>query len=169
MQNFDGAWQNSEAIAMEQLHKEQIMMEQAFQQAQIQDNALMQEMMMKCPHLQDNWNNATEAQMQEQWADQFTHEVNENKLQGMEVDFANAEQIVDKEISEEQAAKQGCNDLMNTMMNDPDPKFRNSRFLHFIQNVNKGNFEIKDNELIKHKEEPIETVEENKKIGIFFK
>lgn len=84
----------------------------------------------------------------------------------MEGDFQKAEEIVNKEISEETANMESCNNLMETMMNDPDPKFRNSKFLHFIQQVNKGNYEIKDNELIKHKEEPLETVDENKKIGI---
>lgn len=64
----------------------------------------------------------------------------------MEGEFQKAEEIVDKEIAQEQANMESCNNLMETMMNDPDPKFRNSRFLHFIQQVNKGNYEIKDNE-----------------------
>lgn len=79
MQNFEQGWQNSEGQVMEQLQKEQIMMEQAFAQAQLHDNALMQEMMAKCPHLQQNWQNATEAQMQEQWADELHQEVVETK------------------------------------------------------------------------------------------
>lgn len=84
----------------------------------------------------------------------------------MEGEFQKAEAIVDKEIAEEKANMESCNNLMETMMNDPDPKFRNSRFLHFIQQVNKGNYEIKDNELIKHKEEPLKTVDEDSKIGL---
>jgi len=84
----------------------------------------------------------------------------------MEGDFQKAEEIVNKEISDERANMESCNNLMETMQNDPDPKFRNSRFLHFIQQVNKGNYEIKDNELVKHKEEPLETVDENSKLGI---
>ena len=51
-------------------------------------------------------------------------------------------------------------------MSDPDPKFRNSKFLHFIQNVNKGNFEIKENELIKHKEEELESLTGKQDVGI---
>ena len=86
----------------------------------------------------------------------------------MEGDFQKAEEIVNKEISDERANMESCNNLMETMQNDPDPKFRNSRFLHFIQQVNKGNYEIKDNELVKHKEEPLETVDENSKLGTIF-
>jgi hypothetical protein len=55
---------------------------------------------------------------------------------------------------------------MSQMMSDPDPKFRQSKFLQFIQNINKGNFEIKENELIKHKEEPLELLGEKEGLGI---
>jgi len=79
MQNFEQGWQNSEGQVMEQLQKEQIMMEQAFAQAQIHDNVMMQEMMAKESYLQQNWQNSTEAQMQDQWADELHQEVVETK------------------------------------------------------------------------------------------
>lgn len=73
----------------------------------------------------------------------------------MEGEFAQAEQQVEEELNQECPMKATTN-LMDTMMSDPDPKFRNSKFLHFIQQVGKGNYEIKDNEVIKHKEEPLQ-------------
>jgi len=165
MQGFEQSWDDSQQIAMEQMQKEQMLMEQAFAQAHIQDQAMMQEMMAKCPHMQEGWNQAEENQMQEQWADELAHEVNEQKLQEMEENFKEAEEKVNQELDMEnpQAA---TTDLMQTMMSDPDPKFRNSKFLHFIQNINKGNFEIKDNELIKHKEEPLELLKNKEGVSI---
>jgi hypothetical protein len=28
--------------------------------------------------------------------------------------------------------------MLDTMMNDPDPRFQNSQFLHFLKRINKG-------------------------------
>jgi peroxin-5 len=165
MGNFDQAWGNSESQVMENMQKEQMLMEAQFAQAQIQDQALMQEMLLKCPHMQQNWSQAQESQMQDQWADQLTHETNQARFAQMESTFAESEAIVDQEIAEAnpQAA---TGDLMSQMMSDPDPKFRQSKFLQFIQNVNKGNFEINENELIKHKEEPLELLGDKEGLGI---
>ncbi len=43
------------------------------------------------------------------------------------------------------------NNLMEIMQNDPDPKFKNSKFLHFLSRIQKGELEIKGKELIEHK------------------
>ena len=34
--------------------------------------------------------------------------------------------------------------------NDPDPRFRQSEFLHFLQRIAAKDLEIKDNQLIEH-------------------
>lgn len=36
---------------------------------------------------------------------------------------------------------------MNLMMNDPDPKFQDSKFLSFLKNINQGNLKIVDKQL----------------------
>ena len=37
--------------------------------------------------------------------------------------------------------------MMNLMMNDPDPKFQDSKFLSFLKNINQGNLKIVDKQL----------------------
>jgi len=165
MQGFENTWANSDKMVYDQMQNEQILMEQAFVQAHIHDKVMMDEMMTKSPNFQQNWTNAEQNQMQEQWADELHHQIQEEKMNEMEGIMLESEKKVEDELREESPAL-ATNDLMETMMIDPDPKFRNSKFLHFIQQINKGNFEIKDDELIKHKEEPLEMMKEKEGLGI---
>jgi hypothetical protein len=34
--------------------------------------------------------------------------------------------------------------MLNLMMDDPDPRFKNSKFLHFLKQINSGDLIIKD-------------------------
>ena len=34
--------------------------------------------------------------------------------------------------------------MLDSMMDDPDPRFKNSKFLHFLKQVNAGDLVIKD-------------------------
>lgn len=43
------------------------------------------------------------------------------------------------EFEEEQARiKAATSNMLNTMMEDEDPRFKNSQFLHFIKRINDG-------------------------------
>jgi peroxin-5 len=37
--------------------------------------------------------------------------------------------------------------MLETMMNDPDPRFQNSQFLHFLKRINKGEIKIEGKEI----------------------
>lgn len=39
--------------------------------------------------------------------------------------------------------------MIDVLSNSDNPKFRNSKFLKFLKKVNKGAYEIKDNEIVK--------------------
>lgn len=59
------------------------------------------------------------------------------------------EQNEQKQSIDEQASiKQAASDMISVMMNDPDPKFQNSRFLNFLNKLNTGDYRIEDNQLI---------------------
>ena len=50
------------------------------------------------------------------------------------------------------------NSMLEVMMNDPDPRFQNSEFLHFLKRINKGELVIQGKE-IKEVKEDTETLD----------
>ena len=63
----------------------------------------------------------------------------ENKLESQQVATKSKEQI-------------DTTSLIETLSNMNSYKFQNSKFLRFLKRMNKGAYEISDNQLIKHKE-----------------
>lgn len=58
-----------------------------------------------------------------------------------------------KESVENQEDHQAANsELIELMMNDPDPRFQQSEFLTFLKKVQSGQYEIRDNQVIEHQE-----------------
>lgn len=53
-------------------------------------------------------------------------------------------------ISKEQEQKNihdSSESMLEVMMNDPDPRFQNSQFLHFLKRINKGQVVIEGKEI----------------------
>ena len=42
----------------------------------------------------------------------------------------------------------GIQDMIDKLMNSDDPKWRNSKFLKFLQRITKGEIEFKDNQVV---------------------
>lgn len=65
----------------------------------------------------------------------------EEKFQESEVSFE----------EEQSRIKAATSNMLNVMMEDEDPRFKNSQFLNFIKRVNTGDLLIKGQELVEVK------------------
>lgn len=119
-------------------------MEQVFME--MQQEAMAKEMLMGQQYQQ-----ALEGQMAHDWNQDFVqNELLRSKEGMMDEAFQKAQESVEKEA---EVGKEATDGLISLMMSDPDPKFKNSKFLDFLKQVNTGHYEITDsNELIVHPE-----------------
>lgn len=158
MQMMDKTWADSnlgllgQTIAHQQLLREQAIMEQAFVESKLmEDEALRRQHLMN-----QQWKSEMEMQMAQAWGSDFIqNEVLESKRQLLEGAYTQAEQKVNEEMSKEM---ESTGNLMNLMMNDPDPRFRTSKFLQFLHKVKTGEYELdaEKNQLIEHPEKHVE-------------
>ena len=90
---------------------------------------------------QKAWESANAQYNAEQWVE----ELHMNEV------YQNSQNEVERKIdpeTEQQTIKKAAFDMIDVMKNDPDPKFKNSKFLEFLMKVNTGEYKIQNNELI---------------------
>jgi hypothetical protein len=51
------------------------------------------------------------------------------------------------EDEEQMRIKNATSSMLNVMMEDEDPRFKNSQFLHFLKRINQGDLVIKGQEI----------------------
>eukprot|EP01016_Furgasonia_blochmanni_P050659 TRINITY_DN785_c0_g8_i1.p1 TRINITY_DN785_c0_g8~~TRINITY_DN785_c0_g8_i1.p1 ORF type:complete len:741 (-),score=247.46 TRINITY_DN785_c0_g8_i1:79-1968(-) len=91
---------------------------------------------------------AKEAALQKE-AEVFANELlDDHHKELMGEAFGDAEKGVDEGGNEQENIKRAANDMIEVMMNDPDPKFRNSKFLQFLKKIDTGEYKIENNELL---------------------
>lgn len=67
-------------------------------------------------------------------------------------DVQKTDEQVETQQEPEEDHLEATSELIETMMMDPEPKFRESEFLEFLKKVRSGEYEIKNNEIIVHPE-----------------
>ena len=158
MQMMDKTWMDSnfcwsgKTIAHEQMMRERVMMEQAF----VESKLMEEEALKRHQVMNQQWKAEMEMQMAQAWGSDFIqNEVLDSKKQLLEGAYTQAEEVVKAEDAE---AMENTGNLMNMMMNDPDPRFRSSQFLQFLHKVKTGEYELdsKNNTLIEHPEKHME-------------
>jgi predicted lactoylglutathione lyase len=124
--------------------QQNLTMDQIFME--LQQEAIAKEMLMN-----QHYQQAVEGQMAHEWNQDFVqNELLRSKEGMMDEAFEKAKEAVEKE---NEVGKEATDGLISLMMSDPDPKFKNSKFLDFLKQVNTGHYEITDsNELIVHPE-----------------
>jgi hypothetical protein len=158
MQMMDKTWGDSRlrllgtAIAHEQMMRERVMMEQAF----VESKLMEEEALRRHEVMNHQWKAEMEMQMAQAWGSDFIqNEVLDSKREVLEGAFAQAEQKVNAEVAE---GMESTGNLMSLMMNDPDPRFRTSKFLGFLHKVKTGEYELDtaSNQLVEHPEKHVE-------------
>ena len=101
--------------------------------------------------MEAQWRHEMEAQMARDWRSDFIqNEVLESRKKELNAAFEQAQTEEQRKDAEGQHA---TGELINMMMNDPDPKFQNSKFLDFLKRVKTGEVELKeDNTMVLHPE-----------------
>lgn len=59
----------------------------------------------------------------------------------------NLSQAKDSYANEQKVIQDSSASMLNTMMSDPDPRFQNSQFLHFLNRIQKGEVVIEGKEM----------------------
>lgn len=99
------------------------------------------EEMMKLAQ-ENAWNEANEQYKAEQWANNFQ----------MEQAFEEAKQEQNQEIKdpnhEQNVIKKSAIEMIEVMKNDPEERFKNSKFLQFLVKLDTGELKIENNQLI---------------------
>lgn len=120
-------WEAEKLRLQEMNRQRMIAQHQAWQDARVQQQQQKIE-----GHAQDWIQNYTEQYQQEQMEKAFDQEETE---------------FMDKQARDE-VVKEAAGDMMDTMMNDPDPKFKNSQFLSFLSKLKTGEYSIEGKELV---------------------
>lgn len=119
-------------------------LEQAFMESKMAEQQMMHQHMA----MESAWRQEHEAQMAQNWGQDFiSNEVLNAKEGMMNQAFDQAKQKVEQQ---EQSGKEATGGLISMMMSDPDPKFKNSKFLDFLKRVHTGEYEIKDDNTMLH-------------------
>jgi peroxin-5 len=150
MKMMDKTWGESEKLAMQNAfieHQKMAMMEQAFIEGKLHEEAMMQHHLA----MEQQWKAQMEHEMMKDWSKEF---IQNDVLAAREKVFNEAFDQAKQEVeSKEKNNQEATGGLISLMMNDPDPKFQNSKFLDFLKKVNTGEFEVReDNTLIHHPE-----------------
>ena len=121
------------------------------QQAFLESKMMEQEMMHKQALMTEHWNQEMEKETGASWrADFLQNEVLDSREATMNAAF---EKAGDQVLQEQAENLQATSGLISIMMNDPEPKFQNSKFLEFLKRVECGQYEIThDNQLLVHPE-----------------
>jgi len=137
-----------EQIAYDEMRRVQEMeARKAWEHAQIMERKHHEERIMMEKQMSDHWKQAELMREANDWKDDFVQEGLDKEF---EEQFAKAQQLVDKNVNEQQVIKESANYMVEVMQNDPDPRFKDSKLLNFLKRLEKGDYEIKDNQLIKH-------------------
>ena len=112
------------------------------------------EEMMRMAH-ENAWQEAGEQHKAEQWAEKF------QMNQAFEEAKNEVEQQVNKDPNHEQSViKQSAVEMIEVMKNDPEERFKNSKFLQFLMKLDTGELKIENNQLIANKPQTEKTLEE---------
>lgn len=98
-----------------------------------------------------------ERMMGDQWKDaKLQAEVNDWKNEYMDKEmeeaFMKAQQHVEEKKDEDTVIKESSNYMVDVLENDPDPRFKNSQLLSLLKKLQTGEYQIKENQLIKNAE-----------------
>eukprot|EP01017_Pseudomicrothorax_dubius_P007983 TRINITY_DN12582_c0_g1_i1.p1 TRINITY_DN12582_c0_g1~~TRINITY_DN12582_c0_g1_i1.p1 ORF type:complete len:661 (-),score=173.37 TRINITY_DN12582_c0_g1_i1:114-2096(-) len=97
---------------------------------------------------QQIWAAQVEAAKQEEINRQANTWVAEAQQERMEAIFKESTEQQMDDNQKQETIRQAAGDMMEVMLNDPDPKFQNSKFLQFLGKLNTGEYKIQENELI---------------------
>jgi len=123
------AWEDAQRN-QERIHKEQLALEN---------------------HMANQWRDAEMHREAKDWGKDFMADPENMGLdKEFEDAFLKAQEEVYKSQDETKVIKDSANYMVDVMQNDPDPRFQNSKLLHFLKKLHTGDYEIKDNQLIKN-------------------
>ena len=148
-------------MMQEQWHAEQMKMEEMrriadFEQRRAWEDSQMmvarreQEQLAAERQMGDHWANAEIQYEAKNWKNDFVDEEYKGLEGELEAAFKDAEGLVNQNKEEGEIVKESANHMINVMQSDPDPRFQNSRLLHFLKKLETGEYEIKENQLIEN-------------------
>jgi len=137
-----------EAMKMKEMERIQALeMRKMWEQAKMAEQKNRQDQIVMEKMMADQWKVAELNKEAQDWNNDFQAEQLEKEF---EAEFAKAELLADKNVNEAQVIKESANYMIEVMQNDPDPRFKDSKLLDFLQKLHKGQYEIKENQLIKN-------------------
>jgi peroxin-5 len=146
---MEGAWGNLTVEMQEKLRLEELAMQEVWQRERIR---LQEENRLRQLAQHQAWEAAVAAQKQaeidkqaNEWAQSFTEQHAEEIMQSA---FEKGENEVLSKDAENEAMKGMASDMIDVMLHDPDPKFKNSQFLQFLGKLQSGEYKIENNELV---------------------
>lgn len=150
MAMFNTAWGDSKTQTMNMdamAQAKMAHMEQAFIQARMAEEDMMRRHLI----MEEQWRAQAEAQMALDWKGDFVqNELLESKAAMMDSAFQEAQKQVEAQQADGQRETNG---MISMMESDPDPRFKQSKFLQFLKKVNTGEYELtNDNKLVVHPE-----------------
>lgn len=119
----------------------------AWEEAQFMAAKHEKDQMMAEKMMADQWKDAKINAAAHDWEADYTKEYGMDKE--LEEAFKAARAEVEGKKDEEQVVKESANYMVDVLENDPDPRFQNSKLLSLLKKLQTGEYQIKDNQLIK--------------------
>ena len=86
--------------------------------------------------------------MMKEWKNEFIGEQQKLAESQFQDAFKEAEIFAGNKVDEQVELQKAATDMIGTMMNDPDPRFQNSKFLAFLDKLKTVELKIEGNNLI---------------------
>lgn len=150
MAMFNTSWADSKAHTMNMdamAHAKMAQMQGAFMEARMVEEEMMRRQLI----MDEQWKAQVEAQMAMDWKGDFIqNELLQSKAAMMDGAFQEAQRQIEQQDTSGQSETIG---MIGMMESDPDPRFKQSKFLQFLKKVNTGEYELTtDNKLVVHPE-----------------
>lgn len=147
---FESTWISEQQAFMKMEQERLLFLNNMWNQEKMNHEAFQRQLAMN-RQMAEQWQEAQKQMAVREWKAEFiTNDVLQSKETFLNQEFQNAErQYAEVEESEnkEKEYMDSTQDLINLMRMDPDPKFRESEFLGFLEKVRSGEYVIKDNVL----------------------
>jgi peroxin-5 len=147
---FESTWVSEQQAYMKMEQERLLFLNNMWNQEKMNHEAFQRQLAMN-RQMAEQWQEAQKQMAVREWkADFLGNDVLQSKEAFLNQEFQNAErQYAEMEEGQEKEKEymDSTQDLINLMRMDPDPKFRESEFLSFLEKVRSGEYVIKDNTL----------------------
>ena len=157
MQKFNMAWEHEQEIFRAQEIQRQMVMQKMWAEENMKQEALAKELTTRSAVAERAWMKSEGSLVNNNWHGSFIAPVPIIVPVQTTAPQKEAPVIVEKNQDLKNLEDTSKADfLIDTMMNDPDPKFQESEFLAFVKKMRSGEYEITDNVLTIHPEKKVE-------------